>query len=284
MNLYLDNLFWVSVDIETTGINPYEHEIIEIGAVLFSLKSIKKRFQRLVKINKKQDPRAQAIHKITNEEVEKNGVSLENALSELLLFIGEVPLIFHNASFDLSFLLLGFSKQKIELPHNYYYDNLFISRTYFIDRKSHSLAYLREIYNIDTGESHRALADAEATALVFMISLSERYDQINSKKKMNSFLRYHRKADQFKLKLHKNFNRIEKYFNNYIKTEKSLHIKYTDKDNHVRDIRCVIKEIMVFNQNIFIKASVLMESGDILIPLKYAKIYDTTGILMIDSF
>ena len=287
MSSYIDDLLWVSVDTETTGINPYEHELIEIGATLFSLKAIEKKFQTLIKIQKKQDPQAQQIHKITNEEIEKKGVPVKEALEGFVDFIQDYPLIFHNAPFDLSFLVLAFSEQKIELPKNTYYDNLFISRTHFPDRKSHSLHYLRKLLDIDTGEAHRALVDAEATAHVFMISLSQKHEQLQSKKTYNKFLRYHRKIHKFKVNLPKNFARIEKYFERYIKTKKVLHIKYKDQNAEKKDIKCSVKEVMVFNQNVFIKASAFLKEdteGDILIPLKYAKIYDPDrGILGLED-
>ncbi len=284
MDSYIDDLLWVSVDIETTGINPYQYEIIEIGAVIFSLKTVNKRFQKLIRVKKKQDPRSQQIHKITAEEVENEGVSLREALEKLFVFIGDYPVIFHNASFDLSFLVLSMNKEKIELPHNYYYDNLFISRTYFTDRKSHSLNYLRKLYNIETGNSHRALSDAEATARVFMLSLSEKYEQLNSKKRFNEFLRYHRKVHKFKLQLNRNFNQIEKYFEYYIKTKKLLRIQYSDHDRQKQDVQCFVREIMIFNQSIFIRALAFGETKDFLIPLKYAKMYDhDKGVITIDN-
>ena len=284
MDSYIDDLLWASVDIETTGINPYQYEIIEIGAVIFSLKTINKKFQKLIHIKKKQDPRAQKIHNITLEEVEKEGVSLREALEELFIFIGNYPVIFHNASFDLSFLVLSMQENKLELPHNYYYDNLFISRTYFSDRKSHSLGYLRKLYNIETGDSHRALSDAEATARVFMLSVSEKYEQLNSKKNFNAFLRYHRRIHKFKLQLNKNLDQIEKYFEYYVKTKTLLRIRYSDQEKQRQEVRCFVKEVMIFNQNIFIKALPLGETEDLLIPMKYAEIYDPDkGVLTIDN-
>ena len=69
MKDFLSGLEWVAVDLETSGVNPWKNEIIEIGAVRFSVDAIIDKFQVLLRPTKKQDPRAKAIHNISQEEI-----------------------------------------------------------------------------------------------------------------------------------------------------------------------------------------------------------------------
>ena len=284
MNEYPDNLIWSAVDIETTGINPYQYEILEIGAVRFSLKGIQEKFQVMVKTNKKQDPKSRQIHNISDEEVKKKGISIKEALEKFLVFISEYPLVFHNASFDISFLISEMNKNKITPPGNQYYDNLYISKTYFPERNSHSLKNICTKLGIQVKISHRALADAEATAMVFTQSLLEKYDLIQTKKKYNSFMRYHRRFDKFKVLLPKNIQAIENYFNQYIQTKSLIHLKYKDKENKNRETKGLVKELMIFNQKLFLRVNNLLSEEDFIVPLKEAIIHDKEqGYLTIDK-
>ena len=274
MNLYLDSLVWTAVDIETTGIDPYQYEIVEIGAVRFSLKQLQDKFQVIIKTTKKHDPRARKIHNISDEEINQKGVSTKQALEGFLKFIADDPLVFHNAPFDVSFLSLQMKQHEMELPQNQYYDNLYISRTHFPERDSHSLENICIKLGVKIERSHRALFDAEATARVFSLSLLEEYGQINSRKKYNSFMRYHRRFNKFKLLLPKNIGAIENYFNQYIQTGNLVHLKYKTKEKKDCEVKGLVKEVMIFNQRIFIKIEDWNKREENLVPLKDAVIYD----------
>jgi len=271
---YLKSQIWVAADIETTGLNPWQHEIIEIGAVKFDLTGILERFQILIKPEKKADPRAREIHNISNEELDEHGVTLEEGINKFLYFIETHPIVFHNAPFDLSFLTHSLKSIGEPLPNNLYFDNLYLSRKYFKKRPSHSLSSLRELLDIETGDHHRALSDAEATGLVFLETIKEFYDKINSHKKFRKFMRFYRKCSEFTLKLPKNFDKVETYFNRLIKSKGFIKVTYSD--NSGKSFNHTVKplELMVFNQKIFIKSFINEENNTKLIPLNTAIIHD----------
>lgn len=271
---FLDEAQWVAVDTETTGLNPYKHELIEIGAVRFSLKGLAERFQVLIKPRGKFDPRARAVNLISNEELEKSGIPLQEALPKFFDFIQEDSLVFHNAPFDLSFIVTAANTIGYPLPANTYYDNLHLSRVHFSERKSHALAALRGIFNIETGQAHRALADAEATALIFLASLKEKGQQITSKKKFQKFMKISRRLDRFKVRLPKNFEEIQKYFDRRIKTGELFKVQYSDKEGRQHLHLVKAKELMVFNQNIFLKVEVQTENREILVPIAQSIFFD----------
>lgn len=265
---------WFAVDTETTGLNPWEHEVIEIGAVGFHLEGgIENRFEILIKPTGKQDPRARAVHNISNEELEEKGVDAKTALEKFSAFVGDSPLVFHNAPFDISFLLIGLKNQGLPVLHNYYYDNFFLSRKYFKERKSHSLGAIKKSLGIETGQAHRALSDAEATALIFSAGLKEKLDSF-SKTKLRDFLRYHRRIDEFQVKLPKNLAEIKRYFDGQIR--KGVLIKLQYKDQKGREQTQVVRplEFMIFNQKLFIKGNSLINGEEGLFPITDSIIHD----------
>ena len=101
-------------------------------------------------------------------------------------FIGNYTLVAHNAKFDMSFLLdklykLGYSK-----PKNKVVDTLTLSRKYIKDfdckkLKSYSLESLKEELGLWEIESHAALEDCKACALVLLECKKEiEYENIYS--------------------------------------------------------------------------------------------------------
>ncbi len=274
MSFSLDKKLWIAIDIETTGLNPWKYEILEIGAVKFSAKDIISRFQVLIKPLKKQDPTSRKIHNITDKEINENGIPMKEALDKCLAFMEDTPLVFHNASFDISFLTIAFPQNSIPIPGNDYYDTLYLSKKYFPERSSHSLANLKEILKIDTGRGHRALSDAEATANVFLHIIEHFKDIITSNKKYQKFMRFHRRLDEFQIRIPKNLERIENYFNRYIQSGSMMRIKYKSKNGIKNDKIVKILQVMIFNQNIYLRSNCLDQEDELMIPLETAVFHD----------
>lgn len=274
MDDYIKNKAWVAVDTETTGTNPWKYELIEIGAVRFTLDGIIDRFECLIKPLKKQDPKSRAIHNISNEELESRGIPLHDAVVKFINFIAEDSIVFHNASFDLSFLNIAAKSCKIKLPPNFYYDTLFLTRQYLPDLPSYSLENLRKHFQISTENMHRALSDAEATANVLMQLFHLKYDDVSSRRKLKSFLRYHRKLSQFTVSIPKNLDEILHYFNKLIQTSSLIKIEYYNIKGEKTVSMVIPREIMIFNQKLMLKAEIKPLSEVQLIPLKNAKVYD----------
>lgn len=276
MPSFLENINWVAVDTETTGLNPWKHEVIEIGAVVFNVHEIFDEFQILIKPENKQDPKAREIHKISNEELDEKGEELCFAIKGFYSFVKDLPLVFHNAPFDLSFLKRASESCHHSIPSNTYYDNLYLSRNYFPDRKSHALAAIKAELKIESGPSHRALEDAKTTAKVFSSILLNFEEELSSRKKLNGFLRYHRKMNQFQIQLPENLEEIHRYFNKYIQLKKYLKFDFFDRDTRQMVTKMVIPvEVMVLNQKVFIKVKATpTDEKTFLIPLKGAAMHD----------
>ncbi len=156
---------YVAIDLETTGINPTEDRIIEIGA----LKVLKGNecgiYRTFINPRRQISERITQITGIDNEMVSDAPV-MEQVLEELLDFIGELPILGHNILFDYSFLKCAavsagktFEKDGI--------DTLRLARKFLPELSSRKLEYLCEYFQINPGNSHRALDDARSAKILY---------------------------------------------------------------------------------------------------------------------
>lgn len=94
---------WVCIDCETTSLNPKQAEILSIAAVMIRgntiLKSSSK--QWLVKPSGRIDPKTIPIHGLRQQDV-AHGLTLHEALAQLLHFIGSRPIVGYYLEFDLA--------------------------------------------------------------------------------------------------------------------------------------------------------------------------------------
>lgn len=158
---------YVVFDLETTGLSAGINAIVEIGAVKVINNAVQSKFSALV--NPRQYIPAYLSNKIhiTNAMVsDKPGI--DTVLPDFIDYIEDLPLVAHNAPFDMSFLLRACQNINIELV-NPVIDTLYLSRHCFKECKKHNLLYLADYFNIGLTNAHRAYYDAEATQQIFEI-------------------------------------------------------------------------------------------------------------------
>ena len=166
----------VVLDFETTGLSPeYGDRAIEIGAVLVENGAIADRFQKLMNPGFRISSFIEGYTGITNEML-RTQPCCEEVMAEFSEFIAGHNIVAHNASFDRRFL-------DSELKRiNLVYEggcccSLLLSRRIYQDAPNHKLRTLVEHAGITrTGKFHRALADAEMTAHLWL-SMIERIRQ-----------------------------------------------------------------------------------------------------------
>ena len=95
----------IVLDTETTGLDPLQgHRVIEIGCVeLVNRFPSGKTFHRYVNPEREVPPEAFAVHGLSAEFL-KDKPLFAAIVDELIAFIGDAPLVAHNALFDLGFL------------------------------------------------------------------------------------------------------------------------------------------------------------------------------------
>ena len=166
----------VVLDFETTGLSPaYGDRAIEIGAVLLEHGVIVDRFQKLMNPGFRISRFIEGYTGITNEML-KGQPCGEEVMTEFSEFIAGHNIVAHNASFDRRFLDFELKRAKRE------YEgacccSLLVSRRIYQDSPNHKLQTLVSHLGIpESGMFHRALADAEMTAHLW-ISMIDRIRQ-----------------------------------------------------------------------------------------------------------
>ncbi len=181
---------FVAFDLETTGLSSDQDDIIEIGAVKFTVELIdgafkpKKlsEFQTFVRPNMMIPAEATRINHITDSMVE-NAPPVGEVLKQFTSFCGlDTILVAHNASFDTGFLKTAYLKNPQLLPGNPIVDSLRIARTILPELPNHKLGELAAMLrkrnqismNIASDRMHRAVYDCEMLMEVLVALLRRR--------------------------------------------------------------------------------------------------------------
>ena len=130
---------YIAFDLETTGLSPQEHEIIEIGALKVREGKVVDRFMEFVHPDKPITPMITNITHITNDMV-AGARSCPEVIHDFLSFCEDDVLIGHNVMFDYSFVKCsavreGLTFEKMGI------DTLKIARKVHKDFESKSLGY-----------------------------------------------------------------------------------------------------------------------------------------------
>jgi len=154
----------VVIDFETTGLSPEQGaRATEVAAVLVSDGAIVDRFQSLMNAGVRIPPFIESLTGISNRMIQQAPGAAE-VMRQLAEFVGEIPLVAHNAAFDRKFLESEF--QRIGQPQRApMLCSMRMARRIYPTAPNHRLATLvRHARVAETGAYHRALADAEMTA------------------------------------------------------------------------------------------------------------------------
>ena len=155
---------YVSIDLETTGLNPKRDRIIEIGAILVERGEIREEFSTFVNPGRKLEERITELTGIRDEDLAE-APELDEVFPKLLEFMGDFPLLGHSILFDYSFLKKAAVDRKLTFERSAV-DTLQIARKYLPDLPHRNLEYLCRYYEIPH-HAHRALEDAKATDRLF---------------------------------------------------------------------------------------------------------------------
>lgn len=178
---------YIAFDLETTGLSPQEHEIIEIGALKVREGKVVDRFMEFVHPDKPITPMITNITHITNDMV-AGAKSCPEVIHDFLSFCEDDVLIGHNVMFDYSFVKCsavreGLTFEKMGI------DTLKIAKKVHPELESKSLSALCEHYKIENKAAHRAYFDALATAKLYQ-TLSHYFEPDNPKTFKPSQLTY----------------------------------------------------------------------------------------------
>ena len=151
----------VTLDIETTGLDPKRDRIIEIGAVRSENGVETAEFQSFVNPG---IPIPSFITDLTGirDELVADAPTESKVITAFTDFVGESPVLAHSARFDLAFLRAGGMRQP-----NLVLDTIELATILMPMAPRYGLGALAEHLGIELIHAHRALEDARATSELY---------------------------------------------------------------------------------------------------------------------
>ena len=171
----IEDEIYVVFDLETTGLNSHEHEIIEIGAIKMQGTRIIDKFSEFVKPKMRVSEKIKNLTNI-NDGMLENASPIEDVLPKFMEFSKDATMVAHNAKFDMSFIrrdckrILGIDYEPAVI------DTLQMARDLLPEYKSYGLGPLTKKLGVALESHHRAVDDSQATAGMFKIFLEKYLD------------------------------------------------------------------------------------------------------------
>ncbi|MFD1204537.1 MULTISPECIES: exonuclease domain-containing protein [Sporosarcina] len=156
---------YIVLDFETTGFRAGADRIIQIGALKFNNHEQTGLLNTFINPERHIPPNITRLTGITNEMVQW-APTIENKIEELIEFIGDLPIIAHNASFDMGFLYALESIEGIKIPEYTVIDTVKIARKTITDTPNHKLTTLTKYLQLEH-DAHDAIGDCIATAAIY---------------------------------------------------------------------------------------------------------------------
>jgi len=185
-------MYTLIYDFETSGLNPYHADVIEIGCKCVETGET---YDCLLQplSNLCISDKIEKITGITNALLKKEGIHAKVGFKGLLDFMkkhydddDEIIMIAHNGrTFDDLFLrkihryIQGEEHMEydIMMENIYFIDSLLMARFLYPDRYSHSMDNMCKMFNVTNESAHRAMGDVNALELVW----SEMLKKLNHK-------------------------------------------------------------------------------------------------------
>jgi len=166
----------IAFDLETTGLDISKEEIIEIGAIMFSVKESRGRmvpeelekFQYFIKASKPIPAQATKINHITDEML-ANAPQRVEVLQKFKTFCDKADcLVAHNAAFDTNFLNAAYGKHLVPAPTLSILDSIKIARN-IVQLPDYKLGTIAKVFEgrneislkVKDDSMHRAVYDCE---------------------------------------------------------------------------------------------------------------------------
>ena len=166
MNKRNTTLDYTVIDLETTGLDVHDDEIIEYGAIRIRNGEPVASFASFVHIEKNLPKGIVQLTGIKPEDL-MVGKDPQEALSEFLLFIGNDILVGHTTSFDMAFLREECKKMNVKIPSNRCYDIAKIARKKLHRISNYKLLTLASYYQLGNKIEHRAVPDCQMIYQVY---------------------------------------------------------------------------------------------------------------------
>ena len=159
---------YVVFDTETTGFYAGSDQMIEIGAVKIKNGEILDRFDELINPHRKLPTKIVELTAITDDMLQDKDDE-DNVTKRFMEWVGDLPMVAHNAKFDISFMKAAMSKYNLGEFKNTVLDTMEMARLIYPTWTNHKLSTLVKNLEVPWEEDkhHRGDYDAEGTAIAF---------------------------------------------------------------------------------------------------------------------
>ena len=171
----LDGTRFVVADVETSGLNPYQDRLISIGAIVVENGELDlgQSFETVLKQTEASAVSNILVHGIDGT-TQMSGVDPAEGLLAFLEFVGKCPMVGYHANFDRVVIERACKKIFGVRPQNLWLDLAILAPSLCKETKprGEGLDAWLDAYGIDNYARHDAVADALATAELFLIVLA----------------------------------------------------------------------------------------------------------------
>ena len=157
---------FVAFDSETTGLSAENDRIIEIGAVILQNGKELRRYQSFVDPKRPLEQKTVDLTGITQDML-RDAPPIEKVLPEFLAFVGDRPVIAHNAKFDIGFVRAACQRLGMECSLTSV-DTLPLAQQLLPHMGRHKLDTVAKALSLPSFQHHRAADDAMTCGLIFM--------------------------------------------------------------------------------------------------------------------
>lgn len=206
----------IVLDVETTGLDYTKEKIIEFAAVRLENGKIKDKFETLIDPKQHIRKASIAVHGITQDMVEGQPTE-EEIMPKILEFIGDYPIVAHNAIFDYSFLNEASKRLYNKELSNTRIDTQFMFKEIYPEMDSHGLEALMRKLGVEFSTRHRAMADT--------IGLAESYPKLKAL--------YEKKYNWQK----KQLDNIEYLFERFLRIQDAISVMQSE----IQDLKSIFK-------------------------------------------
>jgi DNA polymerase III epsilon subunit family exonuclease len=154
----LSDISFCALDLETTGINPALHRIVEVGIIRFTLNEIEATYESLVNPGVNIPIEVVRIHGITDEMVAE-APRIGEILETISALLHDCVLVIQNPEFDISFLTWAYQINGVTAPEMAAVDTVRLSRRAYPNLQNYKLGTICSHLELDLSH-HRALSDA----------------------------------------------------------------------------------------------------------------------------
>lgn len=156
---------FVAIDVETTGLRPTQHRIIEIGIAKYVNGRCIERYSRLINPERRVPDYIRKLTGLTDSDLIP-APRFAQVAAEIVEFVGDMLVLGHNIGFDIAFLNAEFERVRMPVLGNASIDTIPMAMRVLGRRIRPSLDRVATAVGLSPRTYHRALGDAELTAEV----------------------------------------------------------------------------------------------------------------------